>query len=414
MKKISTFRLTNMMMFLILTISSTLSACNKEDDPVQSSQDKINAVVDSIRLEVEAVIGKKIPSLNIFIQTPEGSWFSSSSGDGYEPITADTYFRFASNSKNFTSAAMLNMLEDGWVNIDDKITDTIPGSDIPYVPSTDAWNIPNKDQITIKMLLNHSAGVYDVDNDSVPGYGGYSYTAVTQYYDPDHQFTAEEMVEQTVIHNLSYFTPGTGYHYSNTGYAIAGEIVGRIYSFHSGSDKHLTDYLHDNLYGPGNPVPLDMHFPYLASDQDLPTPYSCGYILSDSNSVEEICSYNMSAQVAEGNGYSTMRNLNTYIRTLIKGENILTSNSVDLMKTGVSATNSGYGLGCFYKENLGYGHNGARIGNISFMIYDPVFDVSLVTYVSAYNEPDFMPPFLATIDVAYAVREALGYPGKPD
>ncbi len=400
----------------VLAILIILPTCKKktDDPPTPSVQEVIDLTVASIRLEVEAKIGKPVPTLNIIIQTPDETWFSSSAGENHQPITADTYFRFASNTKNFTSAAMLNMQEDGWVNINDKITDTMPGADIPYVPATAEWDFPFKDQITIKMLLNHSAGVYDVDNDSVPGFGGYSYTQFTQYFEPDYQFTAGEMVEQLVIHNLYYFEPGTGKHYSNTGYAIAGEIVGRVYSFHEGNNKHLTDYMHDYLYGTGNPVPLDMHFPYLATDQDLPSPYSCGFEYPDATTVDEYCSYNMSAQVAEGNGYSTMRNINTYIRTLMKGENILTPASVELMKTSTSTADPNYGLGCFYVENLGYGHNGARVGNLSFMFYDPEHDVSVISYINAIDYANFDSCYSAMPDAAYAVREILGYPGKPE
>lgn len=400
-------------LLLVINLSITLSCTKKDDGPDPAIQTIIDAAVTATRLGVETKIGKAIPTLNIYIQTTEGSWFSSSAGEGYQPITADTYFRFASNTKNFTAASILNMQEDGWVNLDDKITDLIPGSDLPYVPATDSWDIPYKNQITIKMLLNHSAGVYDIDNDSVPGYAPYSYTAVTQYLEPDHQFTAEEMVNQVTINQLSYFEPGTGQQYSNTGYAIAGEIVGRIYSFHASANKHLTDYLYDYIVGGSSPVPLDMYFPYFASDQDLPSPYSCGHELISATETNEICSYNMSAQVAEGNGYTTMKNLNTYIRTLMKGENVLSMASVDMMKHDVSTASPTYGLGCFYSENLGYGHNGARIGNMSLMMYDPELDVSLITYISAIDEVDFMETYFAITDVAYAVREAMGYPGKP-
>ena len=55
--------------------------------------------------------------------------------------------------------------------------------------------------------------------------------------DPSHQFTAEELVEQVTINNLSYFAPGTGYHYSNTGYTILSEIIARVYSAQTGEDK---------------------------------------------------------------------------------------------------------------------------------------------------------------------------------
>ncbi len=394
-----------------LTVLFSFQSCS-DDVPELSVQERIDLAVSDTREAVEAQIGTTVPTLNIFIQTPDGSWFSSSAGEGYAPITAGTYFRFASNTKHFTATALLNMAEDGWLRLDDPITANIPDSDIPYVPATEAWDIPYKDQITIRTLLNHSAGVYDVDNDEVPGYGT-SYTDYMLTTQPDHQFSVEEMVEQLVAHDLSYFPPGQGYHYSNTGFAIAGEIARRVYSFRAGNAKSLSDYLALYIYGAESPMPLPLHFPNLAEDQQLPSPYSCGNILLASGEVTEYCAYNMSAQVAEGNGYGTMQHLNTYIRSVMKGENVLLPASVEIMKNSVSAANPTYGLGCFYQEGLGYGHNGARIGNLSLMLYDPEYDISFVSYINAFSDTDFLATFAAISDVAYAVREALGYPGKP-
>jgi len=131
------------------------------------------------------------------------------------------------------------MFEDGWLDIYDTIIDTIPGFDIPYVPDTANWEIPYKDEITIEQLLQHSAGVYDVDNDEVPNCGGASFVEYTFILDPTHQFTIDELVEQVTINNLSYFAPGTDYHYSNTGYSILAEIIARVYSAQIKTDKHM-------------------------------------------------------------------------------------------------------------------------------------------------------------------------------
>lgn len=400
---------------LVVTIVMVVTGCKKDDDsPVVSTQEKIDAAVDSVRLSVETDLGKIIPTLNVFIQTPDGSWFSSSAGQGYQPITADTWFRFASNTKTFTCTAILNMQEDGWLNIEDKITDTIPGSSLPYVPASAAWNIPYKGEITIKMLLQHSAGVYDVDNDSVPGCNGDSYTSYMMALDQNHQFTAEEMVGQAAMHQLSYFSPGTNHHYSNTGFAILSEIVKRVYTFRAGSSKNLSDYLYDKVYGPETPVPINAHFPYLATDQGLPEPFSCGHELYETGNIKEYCSFNMSAQVGEGNGCATMRDLNKFIRTLMKGQNVLTPASVHLMTTELSPGSSDYYLGCLFAPNLGYGHNGLRIGNISLMVYDPATDVSVVAYTSARDMADGIRTIIAVYNAAYATRTVLGYPGKPE
>ena len=400
---------------LIMALLVLNSGCEKNDvSYAEETQLKMDAIADSVRQSVEAKIGKVVPTLNIFIQTPKGSWFSSSAGEGYQPLTSDTYFRFASNTKTFTSTAILNMHEDGWLNINDLITDHIPGSNLPYVPASAAWSIPHKGEITIKMLLQHSAGVYDVDNDPVPGFDGQSFTDFTSSTDPNHQFTAEEMVEQAALHQLSYFAPGTGHHYSNTGYVILSEIAGRVYSFHAGSQKHLSDYLYDKITGPAAVIPIDAHFPYLATDLEMPSPYSCGHLLIEPDNTITLCGFNMSGQVGEGNGYASMKSLNTFIRSLIKGQNVLTPSTVQQLTTSWSPGNDAYALGCLYLRNLGYGHNGARIGNLSLMSYDPETDVSVICYISAWEIPDIMLTLQSIYDLAYAARTALGYPGKPE
>lgn len=397
---------------MLLIILLTFISCKKEgNSEYLEKQSRINAVTDSIRLQLEADLNFVVPSISVFIQTPSDAWFSSSAGKGYQPITADTWFRFASNSKTFTSSAILNMQEDGWLNINDKITGLIPGSQIPYIPLTDNWDIPNKNEITIKMLLQHSAGVYDADNDSVPGCDGDSYTYHVIKTYPAHQFTAEEMVAQNAKYQLSYFKPGSGHHYSNTGYAILSEIAGRIYSYRAGSQNHLTDYLYDKIYGPNSIVPLKAHFPYLATDMNMPSPFACGHYFQEDGTTSEVCSSNMSAQVGEGNGYSTMRDLNKFIRTLIKGSNVLTASSVQLMTTEFSPGNSEYALGCKSFHNMGFGHNGAREGNMSFMMYDPVNDVSVITYINAIYSHDVIKTGMPVYYLASETRKALGYQG---
>ncbi|WP_461131812.1 serine hydrolase [Spirosoma aerophilum] len=53
-----------------------------------------------------------MPSLSVLIQTPTGKTFVSSGG---KPITKTTNFRFASNTKNFTATAIMNVHEDGYI-----------------------------------------------------------------------------------------------------------------------------------------------------------------------------------------------------------------------------------------------------------------------------------------------------------
>jgi len=401
---------------LIIFIPAILLFSTCELIAQNAKYDKIKSGLDSVRIKYEKVVNRTCPSLSILIHTPADNIFASSVAEGETPLTKDTFFRFASNTKNFTSTSILNMQEDGWLSIKDKIVSNIPGSNISYVPNTPEFNIPYKDQITIEQLLQHAAGVYDVDNDPVPGFDGYSYTDYMDFKDPSHQFELSELVYQAAKNNLSYFPPGKGYHYSNTGYTILSEIIERVYSHTSGSTKKYADYINDFITGSSAPVPLDISFPYLARDVSIRPPFVKGTIWAkDSTTI--FTNVNMSSHVGEGNGYATFEELDKFVRSNMKGQNVLNMNSVELMKNTVSDSNKTYGLGCIYIEDLGYGHNGCIKGYLSYMMYDPKTDVSVIimTPVNDYRYPGeegIVYGLKALINAGFASRMALGFSGK--
>ncbi|MDO9578060.1 MAG: serine hydrolase domain-containing protein [Candidatus Cloacimonadales bacterium] len=411
-------RTKNVLLLFLLAGLLVFTACSDSDSTGPTKVEKIVDAIEEVRLELEATLGHVVPSINIYIQSSDDTYFASAAATEDDKLTSDTFFRFASNTKNFTSTAILNMYEDGWLDIYDNIIDTIPVFDIPYVPDTAAWEIPYKDEITIEQLLQHSAGVYDVDNDVVPNCGGVPFVEFMYTQDPAHQFTSEELVEQVTINNLSYFAPGTDYHYSNTGFTILSEIIARVYTARMGVDKTYADYLEDYIVGSSSAVPLNINFPYLADDTDLPFPLSTGIIYYEPG-VDPIVydESNMSAHVAEGNGYSNFEDMNQFIRTLMLGQNVLQPETIELMQTDVSAANAGYGLGCIHATNLGYGHNGCIRGYLSLMVYDPDYDVSLIALLPMVDQTtydNFVTSFYGMYEASWKAREVLGYPGTPE
>ncbi|CCH51878.1 D-alanyl-D-alanine carboxypeptidase Short=DD-carboxypeptidase [Fibrisoma limi BUZ 3] len=400
----------------LLSLSGLALSCSdhREPDPDDQNQLRVQAAVDSVRRVLEDSLGGPVPSMNVLIQTPSQTYFASAVAPGWQPITPDTYFRFASNSKNFTATAIMKMYQDGWLDYKAKINDLIPGTNLPYVPTTPDWNIPYKSQITIEQLLQHSAGVYDTDNDTIPGLRGETYTNYVQTRDSTHQFTTEGLIKPLIDHQLSYFPPSTGYHYSNTGYAILSRIIERIYSARSGSAKTYADYLHDYITGPASRVPIPVSFPYRANDQLLPQPNVASLIRQSSKWGVGFGPVNMSAHVGEGNGYGTMAALNKYIRSLMRGENVLDKQTVQLLQTDRSVKNPKYGLGTEWFDNLGYGHNGAIAGYLSVMTYDPNTDVSVVAMLPLWDFSrgidSFDTCFFHMYYAAYAAKGALGYP----
>ena len=390
------------------------------DDHRDSSSQKVQQAVDNVRADLEKSLGNQVPSLNVLIQTPTQTYFVSSVAAGGQPVTPNTFFRFASVTKNFTATAIMKMNQDRWLDYEAHITDLIPGTNQPYVPNTPDWDIPNKSRITIRQLLQHSAGVYDVDNNPVPGLNGESCVNYFLSRDSTYRFTAEELIKPLIDHQLSYFAPGAGYHYSNTGYVMLSRIIERVYSLRSGQAKTYADYLYDYVTGPTTRVPLPITFPYRPDDLQMPQPNVSSLIRLASGRVDRFGSVNMSGHVGEGNGYTTMASLNAYGRSLMRGENILLPGTIERMQHDVSAANASYGLGTSFRPNLGYGHNGAIAGYLTSMTYDPDTQVSVVAMLPLWDYTQgkdglisFEKCFRAMYDAAYAARSALGYPGKP-
>ncbi|MDD4734655.1 MAG: alpha/beta fold hydrolase [Kiritimatiellae bacterium] len=384
----------------------------------QTDSEKVSNAVHAVWLEMKASLSNSVPSLSICLQTSNETFFASSSETPELALTTNMTFRFASNTKNFTATAVLDMQQRGWLNVTDPITNGMPEFSEPYIPTGTNWAIPNKDLITIEQLLRHSAGVYDVDNDTVPGCGGDSYTDYITALDPTHQFTVEEMVAQNAVYQLSYFSPDKGYHYSNTGYAMLAEIVGRVYSLHCGTNKTLTDYLYDHVIGGDAPQAFpEIRFPNLATDTALPEPFMWGTERRPTNITLIVSNCNMSAQVGEGNGYGTLPAMNRFIRANMKGEGVLSNESVHLMQTCTSPDNADYGFGCVFTRDIGFGHNGCRVGNLSFMAYNPDTDVSVAVYLPLVDYSDLMTSFMICFygmyNAASRSLEALGYPTTP-
>ena len=110
--------------------------------------------------------------------------------------SVDLPYQIASISKQFAGAAVLLLVEDGKLSLDDVVSKYIP-------------DISGGDHITIRQLLSHTAGLQD-------------------YWPQDYSFkamatpvTPQGIVDQWARKPLD-FAPGTQWQYSNTGYVLVG------------------------------------------------------------------------------------------------------------------------------------------------------------------------------------------------
>jgi D-alanyl-D-alanine carboxypeptidase len=309
-------------------------------------------------------------------------------------------------TKSFTGAAIMLLDQRGKLHIDDKITDTIPGSTEPYIPATAAYNIPNKSQITIRLLLEHRAGVFDVANSDIPStesapYAGQIYIDYVKASEPTHEFTCDELTGVVATYQLKYFAPDASQHYSDTGYGLLGKIIERV------SGQRYDQFVRDNLLTPNGLT--ETTFPCCGDDRTIPAPYETGYGYNNGTLMDATVD-NMSAHVAEGNVISTPRELATWIKALISGRAGLSTATVAKM-TAVLTTESGgnYGLGVFHVSGLGYGHNGGHNGYMTAAFYDPTQEVAVVAFFSVLDWNDIIGEMLALYDTGRAAKNVLGY-----
>jgi CubicO group peptidase (beta-lactamase class C family) len=132
--------------------------------------------------------------------------------------TAATNYRLASITKQFTSAAVLLLAEDGRLSIDDPVRRWLP-------------SLPDSaNGATVRHLLTHTSGLFDYE-DLIP------HGTSAQLHDAD-------VLRLLEAENRRYFSPGAQYRYSNSGYALLALIVGRA----SGTD--FASFLRERIFQP--------------------------------------------------------------------------------------------------------------------------------------------------------------------
>ena len=353
----------------------TLVSCGGGSDDNSALQ----AMVEARWQEYSATLPVYAGGLAVYVRSPHGNRFAATEMEGASPRA---HFRVASNTKTFTAASIMKLHQEGLLDIDHFITDAIPGRTEPYVPDAADYAVPYKNEITIRQLLGHRAGVFDVTNAPIPDscgepYAGMSYDDYVLSLDPDHRFTFDELVGVDAACQISLFEPGTGYHYSNTGYSILGKIIERV------SGMAYADFVRSELLEPNRLTETSL--PYLPADRTLPAPFVHGFGLAGGQ-VSERTEDNMSFNVAEGNIVSTPADLTVWVRALLRGEAGISKETVNMMLCEADC----YGLGImtFGAADRAYGHNGAHGGYLSYMMYYPEEDTAVVAFTTLLNFDD--------------------------
>ncbi|WP_303810304.1 serine hydrolase [Sandarakinorhabdus limnophila] len=293
-----------------------------------------------------------------------------------KPMTADTPFRIASNSKLFAAIAILQLREAGKLRLDDPVSKYLPW--FTMKPAG-----PDDGPITIEQLLSHSSGLQREAGDHWASF----------------DFPTEAELIKLMPDRQAAFPPQTRWKYSNLAFAVAGLVVEKV------TGKRWADYVTANIT-----TPLGMTATSIdKQDPGLATPYAS----RTPNGTRRILPFMDARGMAAATGMtSNVNDLAKFISAQLRtsGPNVLTAGSwrEALRVRSVDETwESGSGLGFDHARVKGrtfVGHGGGYPANTTMtrvQLNDKV-GVVVLTNTNDSNPGDIANQLLATVGDAVA------------
>ncbi|NIS17012.1 MAG: serine hydrolase [candidate division Zixibacteria bacterium] len=221
------------------------------------------------------------------------------------PNKLDTKFNLGSMNKMFTGTAIMQLVEQGKISLEDKV-----GKYLPDIPGKEI-----AEKVTIHQLLTHTSGMQD-------------------YWDEmfDTSFWELKTVDglaSLIFEDTLLFEPGSEFHYSNSGPIVLGMIIEKV----SGTSYY--DYVDENIYKPAGMINSGCF------EVDTPVPnLAIGYThmnYDGSMLPEDVRHNNLFMHAVKGGpaggGYSTVEDLLAFDQALRNGK-LMSRESFDLMSTG--------------------------------------------------------------------------------
>jgi CubicO group peptidase (beta-lactamase class C family) len=139
--------------------------------------------------------------------------------DAWRAPTAATVYEIGSLTKQFTSAAIMKLAEQGKLRLDDDLS--------KYVPQ---FPLQGK-KVTIRHLLNHTSGIH-------------SYTSSPAWRSTWSEPLSPDAIVKFVAADTYDFAPGSAYRYNNTGYVLLGMVIEKV------TGKKYATYLEEQFFQP--------------------------------------------------------------------------------------------------------------------------------------------------------------------
>ncbi len=357
---------------------------------VQVDRDAIDAIM------AQALARAKGSGFSIAVVSPKG-YYTQSYGTGTH---ADAHYRIASQTKTWTAHAVLQAIDDGRLDFDDRLEQFVPG-------------VANGNDITVRHLLNMTSGVHDYQVDGTLGFNF--------YLNPAMALSVDQIIERIRV-GAPMFLPGQGYHYTNSNFFLLGKILESV----DLTGRRCDQIVAQDVLAPAGMV--NSSFPI--TTKGLPAPHAAGW----HNNVileflglpypQDVTVQNPAMVWASGAGVSVLSDMVQWGRTMRDGTLLSPAMHADLLafapedyhptppwglnKTGPTTYGYRYGL---YQVGSWYGHGGSWIGYDSGTMFEPRTGTIISVYAN-YQDPGAAAMTLAWFEIAeYLYPNSARFPG---
>lgn len=339
----------------------------------KESQKQLSQHIDQLLSRVINPRGES-PIYNCLIRInwpAEEFYFSKApgvSGNSNEPIHPDLLFRTGSISKIFTAVLILQLIEEGYLDmnapfldyLDEKQRNTL--KDLHVFEGKSCTKI-----IRISDLLRHRSGLCDY------------YSEGNKFFDhlvnkPDKSWTWADVIEK--FYEWDYpgkakFLPGEAYHYSDTNYLLLALLAEEL------TGKKLKDLYRERIF-----IPLGLSETFLEYHESLAPGLEYLFPYYGLKSMEQI---NTSFDWGAGGLLSSLDDLDQFIRALFEGVLFKKNSTLKAMLSGLESIPGSkvpnkevFGTGLQVKQNgnvMLFGHNSAYGGQLFFI---PEKNISII------------------------------------
>ncbi len=347
-------------MVLAVLIPAPMAA-QEEEDIASQLQAALEAAVESP--------DTNFPGALLYVRSPEfGPWIGAAGLGDIETGTAmrpDDKFRCGSIMKPFISVVTLQLVEEGRFSLDDPMPAVLPESVTA--------RFADSDQITVRMLLNHTSGIADFVTEAV---------VAEIFANPTKVWEDDEWLDIAAAQE-PYFAPGEGWTYSNTDYILLGLVIEQA------TGRSWREEVRQRVIEPLN---LENTLLPEPGDRSIPGNHARGYHDMGGEFVDLTGVDPSMAGAAGGHALvSTTTDLARFLEAVLAGELFQNDETLDEMLTlvdkpeGVEADPGGwavgYGLGMMKYVLPGgieiLGHEGGTAGYVAFTWYLPAQGITI-------------------------------------